>query len=931
MKNGTHKGKIRAVAMLLAAFIFVLAMGSVLAHEDDGYSHDASIGYTNKDWITKLPDEMLLSQMSIPGTHDTMSFQTIGWCSFVEASVLTQSMDLTTQLNSGIRLLDIRARHIDESFAIHHDECYLGMNFDDVLGDVITFLTNNKNEFVLMKIKHEHTDANVTRSFEETLQAYVDAYSEYFWTTTDPEANPTVEELRGKIVLTNYAPGLDSDLDISQECDDPPFNGTCWQFDTNWDLYPKWENVKAQLEAADSGDLNRNYKNALNGAGGSFPYFVASGHLGPDTDAKRLATGDTTLTAPNKWPDFPRTACVGKLCTISFEGVNILTKDYIRAGNVTQRVGWIWMDFPGSGLIDEIIQLNYAFVPLATADAGGPYVVNEGEEITFDASASSAYNDAPLKYLWDYIYSDPWVWELSYIDDAMVSYTWYDDHEGTLTVAVTDDESAGDQRIVYDSARIIVNNVAPTIESIGNDAVEIDEGDTITVSGTFSDPALGVATETFSGAARWNDGVSTEVTVGEGTFSTSRTFADDHPRTGTAFDDFTADVTIKDDDRGSDTATSPPVRVRNDAPTIESINVDIATIDEGDTVTVSGTFSDIALGVSSETFAGQATWSDGKVTAVTVDSIAGTLSTSRTFADDHPATGTPSDNFTVDIMINDDDLAGDIATSPVVTVNNLPPVTHIDSIVDETGVDVGSGVRVVLIHTQIDLAGSFTDIGIPDTHTAHIDWGDGDNSSLGATSGSIAATHVYTEPGVYTALLEVTDDDTGVGPVTASIEVVDAAGAVEELIRQLELSAGDAGLHPDAASALNETLTKLEGQNGGKAGSGALDQLAKNNLNAALVKMGQAIQSLEAAEASDTSLDLTADKSLLALAAKSAALTAIVEADAAATSSKDMAVVDDAYELIDEADELLAALNYVGAVDMYRQAAQEVTGIDGGK
>jgi len=41
--------------------------------------------------------------------------------------------------------------------------------------------------------------------------------------------------------------------------------------------------------------------------------------------------------------------------------------------------------------------------------------------------------------------------------------------------------------------------------------------------------------------------------------------------------------------------------------------------------------------------------------------------------------------------------------------------------------------------------------------------------------------------------------------------------------------------------------------------------------------------------------------------------------------------VDDACELIDEADELLAALNYVGAVDMYRQAAQEVTGIDGGK
>jgi hypothetical protein len=493
-----------------------------------------------------------------------------------------------------------------------------------------------------------------------------------------------------------------------------------------------------------------------------------------------------------------------------------------------------------------------------------------------------------------------------------------------VDISIHDDDLGSDSDT---SPTVTVNNVAPAIDSFVVDSAAINESETVTASGTFTDPALGVATETFTGQATWSDGIITALAVDSnaGTFSTSRTFADDHPLSNTASDDFTVDISIHDDDLGSDSDTSPTVTVNNVAPVIETIVLDSASINETETVIVSGTFSDAALGEATETFSGGALWSDGAVTALSVG--AGTFTTSRTFPDDHPRTGTPSDNFTVDITINDDDLGSDTETSPTLTVNNVNPVTSINSITDETGKAVGTGVRVVLMNTEIDLLANFTDVGTQDTHVADVDWGDGSSDYLGSTTGSIAASHVYTEPGVYKALLEVTDDDTGVGPATASITVVDAAGATDELLSQLKALAAAPNLDRAAIVAINDAIAELEGQKGDQAASGALDLLAKGNLNAALVKMWQAMQSLEAAEAADPSLDLASLKSLLALTAKSAAMTAIVEADAAATKRNEMRKVDDAYDLIDDGDDLLAALNYVAAVDKYREAAQEIQGI----
>ncbi len=307
----------------------------------------------------------------------------------------------------------------------------------------------------------------------------------------------------------------------------------------------------------------------------------------------------------------------------------------------------------------------------------------------------------------------------------------------------------------------------------------------MTVSGTFTDPALG--SETYSGTATWSDGVASAVSAAAGTFSTTRSFPDDHPATGTPSDPFTVAVTITDSDGGSDMATSPVVTVNNVAPTVDTVTLSSSSIDEGDpAVTVSGTFSDPALGVGTETFSGTAEWSDGQSTPLTVGS--GTFSTSRSFADDHPLTGTASDVFTVEITITDDDLGSGSDTSGNLTVANLAPVVDPPTVSPEPS---NEGSPVAASATFDDAA-----FGVPtESFSCTVDYGDGEGAIGAALAGNSCTgpAHIYADNGFYDVTFEVTDDDTGVGFETSSHEVSN----VDPTITATTNSAEECGDTPD--------------------------------------------------------------------------------------------------------------------------------------
>lgn len=159
-------------------------------------------------WMSKIDDSLQISDFTIPGTHDSCSFHDT-----IVPFVQTQKSDLLSQLNSGIRFIDIRCRHINDTFAIHHEQVYLNMNFDDVLKSCKEFLMSKSSETILMCVKEEYDSQNITRSFQETFQSYVDK-DDTIWYLD--QAVPTLGAVRGKIVLfRRFQSSIACGIDVS--------------------------------------------------------------------------------------------------------------------------------------------------------------------------------------------------------------------------------------------------------------------------------------------------------------------------------------------------------------------------------------------------------------------------------------------------------------------------------------------------------------------------------------------------------------------------------------------------------------------------------------------------------------------------------------------------------------------------------------------
>lgn len=304
---------------------------------------------SNNAWMNKINDQVKIRDMSIPGTHDSAAL-------FGGDIAATQTLSITQQLNSGIRFLDIRLRHINDKFAIHHGIVYEKQMFGDILNKVRNFLMDNPSEFIFIRVKEEYSPVNNTRSFEDTFNSYVNMNSDIVWIPSSKGENPQLGDVRGKIVfLQNFAPsnydwfGLDYYHTFNIQ--------DIYHLTTNWDLYKKWSRVKRQLNVANK--TKNSSINFLSGSGGSFPYFVASGHIFHNTSSPQLLTGFTTPIWKNIYPDFPRVHCFIGMCSIAFEGTNILTMKYINSHNNIDYVGIIAADFPGSGLINSIIDVNH--------------------------------------------------------------------------------------------------------------------------------------------------------------------------------------------------------------------------------------------------------------------------------------------------------------------------------------------------------------------------------------------------------------------------------------------------------------------------------------------------------------------------------------------------------------------------------------------
>ena len=170
-------------------------------------------------WMSGIQDNISISKISIPGTHDSGARVD---APVVSGTAKTQDLSIAEQLNAGVRFLDIRCRHIENAFAIHHGAIYQNLNFDDVLNACYAFLDSHPSETIIMSVKEEYDASNTTRSFEQTFDSYVQKNSSKW----DLGANiPTLGAVRGKIkLLRRFSSGTTKGINASPWADNTTFD-----------------------------------------------------------------------------------------------------------------------------------------------------------------------------------------------------------------------------------------------------------------------------------------------------------------------------------------------------------------------------------------------------------------------------------------------------------------------------------------------------------------------------------------------------------------------------------------------------------------------------------------------------------------------------------------------------------------------------------
>jgi len=204
-------------------------------------------------------------------------------------------------------------------------------------------------------------------------------------------------------------------------------------------------------------------------------------------------------------------------------------------------------------------------------------------------------------------------------------------------------------------------------------------------------------------------------------------------------------VLIAEGSDGSNYLSS--AKVYTTAP-IVSISNSNATLNEGDTYSTSGSFTDDTPNATSWT----ATVDYGDGSGTQSLTLSGT-----NFSLSHQY----KDNGTYTITVKVTNNFGDYGTGTTsATVHNVAPLVG----------TITAPSSPTLVNTAITASASFTDPGVLDTHTASWNWGDG-NATTGTLtesngSGSVSNSHTYTATGVYTITLTVTDKDGGAGTST---------------------------------------------------------------------------------------------------------------------------------------------------------------------
>ncbi|MDJ1479452.1 phosphatidylinositol-specific phospholipase C [Cytophagaceae bacterium YF14B1] len=252
-----------SVSIFTVAYLLVGCQSESPVQPKSSHSgKSAKVAYSLNNWMSLVSSSLTLSQLSIPGTHDSGALYEP-----VSGTAKCQNLTIGNQLTAGIRFLDVRCRHIDNAFAIHHGSIYQNMNFDDVLNACWSFLASNPTETIIMSVKEEYNSSNVSRTFEQTFDSYIQKNPSQWYLGSSV---PALGSVRGKIVLLRRfsATSTPKGIDATNWADNTTFTSGILNVQDYYNVSSadqKWTSITNQFNAALAGSSNTLYLNYTSG------------------------------------------------------------------------------------------------------------------------------------------------------------------------------------------------------------------------------------------------------------------------------------------------------------------------------------------------------------------------------------------------------------------------------------------------------------------------------------------------------------------------------------------------------------------------------------------------------------------------------------------------------------------------------------------
>ena len=275
-KNG-HVWRQIAAAAAIVAVIVITGIFYPTAPDEESYDNAA--------WMAGVNDTTKLSEINIPGTHDSSSLYI-----FPQHFLQTQDTDITQQLLNGYRFLDIRVELGNDGLEMCHSfgRCRTKANmfsktlkFREVTQKVKEFLEQYPSETVIFCIKAENSDDDVSMVSSQIKEIIEEDPNLWYTGTTIP----TMEQARGKIVVArryeaDYGMNFEwddqgSDIYYQNPMSESQINDTEYlevQDRYNYDTNSKLKAVEYSLEncPASEDTFVLNYLSTTNGS--SLPY-----------------------------------------------------------------------------------------------------------------------------------------------------------------------------------------------------------------------------------------------------------------------------------------------------------------------------------------------------------------------------------------------------------------------------------------------------------------------------------------------------------------------------------------------------------------------------------------------------------------------------------------------------------------------------------